>query len=111
MERDSSSLSAPTSAVGMMLTSLHMAAKGQKSAAPSGVARGLRQCNDLFRDSRIVTHVVKCFLGRGALSIEVGFDVSFIAGMALREKQVQQNYRPIIAVHKWFARRPGTLFR
>jgi len=31
--------------------------------------------------------------------------------MALREKQVQQNYRPIIAVHKWFARRPGTLFR
>ena len=26
-------------------------------------------------------------------------------------KQIQQNYRPIIAVHKWFARRPGTLFR
>jgi len=25
--------------------------------------------------------------------------------MALREKQIQQNYRPIIAVHKWFARR------
>ena len=24
---------------------------------------------------------------------------------------IQQNYRPIIAVHKWFARRPGTLFR
>ncbi|MBI3099267.1 MAG: DNA methylase [Planctomycetes bacterium] len=31
--------------------------------------------------------------------------------MASREKQIQQNYRPIIAVHKWFARRPGTLFR
>ena len=31
--------------------------------------------------------------------------------MARREKQIQQNYRPIIAVHKWFARRPGTLFR
>ena len=31
--------------------------------------------------------------------------------MALREKQIQQNYRPIIGVHKWFARRPGTLFR
>ncbi|MHA1881306.1 MAG: DNA adenine methylase [Candidatus Heimdallarchaeota archaeon] len=31
--------------------------------------------------------------------------------MALREKQIQQNYRPVIAVHKWFARRPGTLFR
>ena len=34
-----------------------------------------------------------------------------IAGLALREKQIQQNYRPIIGVHKWFARRPGTLFR
>ena len=31
--------------------------------------------------------------------------------MALREKQVQQTYRPFIGVHKWFARRPGTLFR
>jgi len=31
--------------------------------------------------------------------------------LPLREKQIQQNYRPIIAVHKWFARRPGTLFR
>lgn len=31
--------------------------------------------------------------------------------MALREKQLQQNYRPVIAVHKWFARRPGALFR
>jgi putative DNA methylase len=29
----------------------------------------------------------------------------------LAEKQIQQNYRPLIAVHKWFARRPGTLFR
>jgi adenine-specific DNA methylase len=43
--------------------------------------------------------------------IEENFDVSFIASLALREKQIQQNYRPIIAVHKWFARRPGTLFR
>ncbi|MBF0434016.1 MAG: DNA methylase [Magnetococcales bacterium] len=45
------------------------------------------------------------------LPIENQFDVPFIARMALKEKQVQQNYRPIIAVHKWFARRPGTLFR
>jgi adenine-specific DNA methylase len=45
------------------------------------------------------------------LSIEQDFDVPFVAGMALREKQIQQNYRPLIAVHKWFARRPGTLFR
>lgn len=43
--------------------------------------------------------------------IEQNFDISFIANLALREKQIQQNYRPIIAVHKWFARRPGTLFR
>jgi putative DNA methylase len=43
--------------------------------------------------------------------IERDFDVSFIADLALREKQIQQNYRPVIAVHKWFARRPGTLFR
>src|SRR5262245_17989431 len=43
--------------------------------------------------------------------IEKDYDVSFVAAMALREKQIQQNYRPIIAVNKWFARRPGTLFR
>ncbi len=45
------------------------------------------------------------------MSIERRFDVPLIAQMALREKQIQQNYRPIIGVHKWFARRPGTLFR
>ena len=45
------------------------------------------------------------------MSIERRFDVFLIAAMALREKQIQQNYRPIIGVHKWFARRPGTLFR
>jgi adenine-specific DNA methylase len=43
--------------------------------------------------------------------IEKNFDIQFIADLALREKQIQQEYRPIIAVHKWFARRPGTLFR
>jgi hypothetical protein len=45
------------------------------------------------------------------MSIEKKFDIPFISDLALREKQIQQNYRPIIAVHKWFARRPGTLFR
>lgn len=45
------------------------------------------------------------------MSIEENFNVPFVAELALREKQIQQNYRPIIAVHKWFARRPGTLFR
>ncbi len=45
------------------------------------------------------------------MSIETKFDIPLVASLALREKQIQQNYRPIIAVHKWFARRPGTLFR
>lgn len=45
------------------------------------------------------------------MSIETRFDIPLIASLALKEKQIQQNYRPIIAVHKWFARRPGTLFR
>lgn len=45
------------------------------------------------------------------MTIERRFDTALIASLALREKQIQQNYRPIIAVHKWFARRPGTLFR
>ena len=45
------------------------------------------------------------------MSIERRFDISLVAELALREKQIQQNYRPIIGVHKWFARRPGTLFR
>ena len=43
--------------------------------------------------------------------IERHFQIPFVARMALAEKQIQQNYRPLISVHKWFARRPGTLFR
>ena len=43
--------------------------------------------------------------------IERHFDVPFVSRLAMREKQIQQNYRPVIAIHKWFARRPGTLFR
>ena len=43
--------------------------------------------------------------------IEKQFDIPFVAELALREKQIQQNYRPVIGIHKWFARRPGTLFR
>lgn len=45
------------------------------------------------------------------MSLERDFDASFTARLALREKQIQQSYRPIIGVHKWFARRPGTVFR
>lgn len=43
--------------------------------------------------------------------IEGSFSVPFVAELALKEKQIQQNVRPVISVHKWFARRPGTLFR
>jgi adenine-specific DNA methylase len=45
------------------------------------------------------------------VTLEAHFDPSFTATLALREKQIQQSYRPIIGVHKWFARRPGTVFR
>src|SRR3954453_4142396 len=45
------------------------------------------------------------------MSVEVRYDESLIAGLAAREKQMQQHYRPVISVHKWFARRPGSLFR
>jgi adenine-specific DNA methylase len=45
------------------------------------------------------------------LSLERNFDPVFTTRLALREKQIQQNYRPIIGVHKWFARRPGTVLR
>ncbi len=42
--------------------------------------------------------------------IEAKFDVPFVAELARRDKQIQQSYRPVIGVHKWFARRPGTVF-
>jgi adenine-specific DNA methylase len=45
------------------------------------------------------------------VALELDFDTAFTASLALKEKQVQQNYRPIIGIHKWFARRPGSVFR
>ena len=57
------------------------------------------------------TQILRQCSSRTAIVIEENFDIPFIASLALREKQIQQNYRPVIAVHKWFARRPGTLFR
>jgi len=45
------------------------------------------------------------------LTVEDSFATQFVAHCALKEKQIQQNYRPVIGVHKWFARRPGSLFR
>ncbi len=47
--------------------------------------------------------------GTGAL--EHRFDRAFMTRLALREKQIQQHYRPVIGIHKWFARRPGSVFR
>ena len=38
------------------------------------------------------------------MAIERNFNISLIANLAYREKQIQQNYRPIIAVHKWLFR-------
>ena len=43
--------------------------------------------------------------------LEDRFDRTFVTRLALREKQIQQNYRPVIGIHKWFARRPGSVFR
>ncbi|MEN9573204.1 MAG: hypothetical protein RL514_1059 [Verrucomicrobiota bacterium] len=43
--------------------------------------------------------------------IERHFEVPFVSRLALREKQIQQNYRPVIAVHKWFARSAARPYR
>ena len=40
----------------------------------------------------------------GSVGLEDRFDATVAATLALREKQIQQSYRPIIGVHKWFAR-------
>jgi adenine-specific DNA methylase len=45
------------------------------------------------------------------MSIEKHYNETYVARLASREKQMQQSYRPVISVHKWFARRPGALFR
>jgi adenine-specific DNA methylase len=45
------------------------------------------------------------------VTLELHFDATFTAILAVKEKQIQQSYRPIIGIHKWFARRPGTVFR
>ena len=45
------------------------------------------------------------------VGIENRYLEGFVAKRASREKQIQQHYRPVISVHKWFARRPGSLFR
>lgn len=44
-------------------------------------------------------------------AIERVFTETHVARACAREKQKQQDFRPVIGVHKWFARRPGGLFR
>ena len=55
--------------------------------------------------------MLPCSRTHDPLSIVQHFDATFATALALREKQIQQNYRPLIGIHKWFARRPGTFFR
>ena len=45
------------------------------------------------------------------MPVERDLPIRFVGRLALQEKQSQQNYRPYIGVHKWFARRPGALYR
>ena len=54
---------------------------------------------------------VRAQIAESRPSLERQFDPTFATQLALREKQIQQNYRPVIGIHKWFARRPGTVFR
>ena len=67
--------------------------------------------NRLRPPKRVLPSRATSIHGARALSVETNFDATFAAALALREKQIQQNYRPLIGIHKWFARRPGTLFR
>lgn len=40
-----------------------------------------------------------------SIDIEIRFYILFVSDFAFFEKQIQQNYRPIIAVYNWVARR------
>lgn len=72
---------------------------------------------DTYRNRRPATRLPStCAVETGeqaatAQRLENRFDPVFVAGLALREKQIQQSYRPAIGIHKWFARRPGSVFR
>ena len=52
-----------------------------------------------------------CSTEQAVGALECRFERVFVSRLALREKQIQQNYRPVIGIHKWFARRPGSVFR
>lgn len=49
--------------------------------------------------------------GRPDLPIENGFPIERVNEIAEKEGRAKQWYRPIYTMHKWWARRPGCLFR
>ena len=49
--------------------------------------------------------------GRPDLPIERGFPIERVNEIAAKESRAKQHYRPIYTMHKWWARRPGCLFR
>ena len=49
--------------------------------------------------------------GRPDLPIERGFPIERVNEIAEKESRAKQYYRPIYTMHKWWARRPGCLFR
>lgn len=49
--------------------------------------------------------------GRPRLPIEEGFPIERINEIAEKESRAKQHYRPVYTMHKWWARRPGCLFR
>ncbi len=48
---------------------------------------------------------------RTELPIEQGFPIERVNEIAQKESRAKQHYRPIYTMHKWWARRPGCLFR
>ena len=49
--------------------------------------------------------------GRPRLPIEEGFPIERVNEIAAKESRAKQHYRPVYTMHKWWARRPGCLFR
>jgi adenine-specific DNA methylase len=49
--------------------------------------------------------------GRPELPIERGFPIERVNEIAEKESRAKKHYRPIYTMHKWWARRPGCLFR
>ncbi|NIC00672.1 DUF1156 domain-containing protein [Halobacterium sp. R2-5] len=48
---------------------------------------------------------------RPELPIENGFPIEHVNDIAEKESRAKQHYRPVYTMHKWWARRPGCLFR